>query len=240
LTQKQVNDALGVMGHDARGTTVKVPAWRTDILHDVDIIEDVAIGHGIDKLVPSVPAIATVGMETKQTRLERTLRQLFVAMGYLEMHTFSLSSPTIQVEHVLQTRRPVEMENSLSAEYSVLRQQLIPGLLEALAKNKHNEYPQMLFEIGSAWTPEEEPRLAFVVCGERAGFTDAKSTLETVMRQLGQQLHLKPYEEKLFISGRGAVFPGGFFGEVHPQILENFDIGFPVVAGEIRLKELFE
>lgn len=240
LTQKDVCDALMSMGYDARGTSLKVPAWRTDILHDVDIIEDVAIGYGIEKLEPTIPIISTIGALTNQTKVERTLRQLFVAMGYLEMKTFCLSSPETQVTNVLQTRRPVEMENPLNTEYSVLRQQLIPGLLEALSKNKHNEYPQRIVEIGSAWTPDEEPRLAFVVCGEKAGFTDAKSTLETALRQLGHELHLKPYEEKMFISGRAAVFPGGFFGEVHPQVLENFDIGFPVVACEIRLKELFE
>jgi phenylalanyl-tRNA synthetase beta chain len=228
------------MGYDARGTTLKVPPWRADILHEVDLIEDVAIGYGINKLVPTLPNITTVGSETKMTKIERTLRQLFVSMGYLEMKNFCLSSPETQVVKVMQTRRPIEMENPLNSEYSVLRQQLMPGLLEALAKNKHNEYPQRIVEIGPVWTPDEEPRLAFVVCGEKAGFTDAKSTLETAFKLLGKPLHLKPYEEKLFISGRAAVFPGGFFGEVHPQILEKFDIGFPVVAGEIRLKELFE
>lgn len=240
LTQKDVADSLLAMGYDAKGTVVKIPAWRSDILHEVDLIEDVAIGYGIEKLEPTIPNISTIGGETKQTKLERALRQVFVSLGYLEMKTFCLSSPETQVTRVMQTRRPLEMENPLNTEYSVLRQQLIPGLLEALSKNKHNEYPQQIVEIGSVWTPDEEPRLAFVVCGEKAGFTDAKSTLETAIRLLGRELHLKPYEEKMFISGRAAVFPGGFFGEVHPQVLENFEIGFPVVAGEIRLKELFE
>src|SRR5262249_22223657 len=152
LSPKQVVDALLAMGYDARGTTVKVPPWRADILHEVDLVEDVAIGYGIDKLVPTVPVMSTVGGETRLTKVERSLRALFVSMGYLEMKTFCLSSPETQVNRVMQTRRPVEMDNPLNAEYSVLRQQLMPGLLEALAKNKHNEYPQLLFEIGSAWT----------------------------------------------------------------------------------------
>jgi phenylalanyl-tRNA synthetase beta chain len=138
-------------------------------------------------------------------------------------------------------RRVVEMENPLTADYSILRPMLIPGLLETLGRNKHNEYPQLLFETGPVWTTDEEPRLAFVICAERgAGFTEAKQTLEALMRGLGKQMSVKPLEDRLFISGRAAVFPGGFFGEIHPQVLVNFDIPFAVAAGEIRFKEIVE
>jgi phenylalanyl-tRNA synthetase beta chain len=60
------------------------------------------------------------------------------------------------------------------------------------------------------------------------------------MRALGKPLHVKPLEDKIFISGRSAVFPGGFFGEIHPEVLNNFEIPFAVVAGEIRFKEIVE
>jgi phenylalanyl-tRNA synthetase beta chain len=240
LSQTQVCEALQRMGYDAKGTTVKVPAYRADILHEVDLVEDVAIGYGYEKLVPTTPAITTIGAESESARFERVMRNIFVSLGYLEIKNFCLSSVETQTSMVKQMRRPLEMENPLNEEYNVLRQQLIPGLLEALAKNRSNEYPHVFFEIGPVWTPEEEPRLAFVVCGERAGFTEGKATLEAAFRLLGRELMLKPYEEKLFISGRAAVFPGGFFGEVHPEVLEAFDLPFGVVAGEIRLREILE
>ncbi len=240
LSQKQVCESLEKMGYDAKGTTVKVPAYRADILHEVDLIEDVAIGYGYENLRPTMPAIATIAAESPTARNERLARNLFVSLGYTELKSFCLSSVETQVTKVGQMRRPVEMENPLTAEYSVLRQQLIPGLLEALSRNRSNEYPQLLFEIGPVWTPDEEQRIAFVICGEKAGFTEAKATIEAALRLVGKELALKPYEEKLFISGRAAVLPGGFFGEVHPQVLERFDIPFGVAAGELRIKEILE
>ena len=240
LSQKQVCEALQKMGYDARATTVKIPAYRADILHEMDLIEDVAIGYGYDNLQSTMPAITTIGAESDSARTERIVRQLFVSLGYTELKSFCLSSVETQVTKVGQMRRPLEMENPLTAEYSVLRQQLIPGLLDALSHNRSNEYPQMLFEIGPVWTPEEELRIAFVVCGERTGFTEAKATLEAALRLLGKQLQLKPYEDKLFISGRAAVLPGGFFGEIHPAVLNRFEIPFAVAAGELRIKEILE
>jgi phenylalanyl-tRNA synthetase beta chain len=240
LSQTEVNEALMKMGYEAKGINVKVPAYRTDILHEVDLIEDVAIGYGYEKLQPTLPLIGTIGAESEHARTERVVRSLFVSLGYTEVKNFCLSSIETQVDRVKQMRRPLEMENPLSEEYNVLRQQLIPGLLETLAKNRSNEYPQYFFELGPVWTPEEEPRLAFVICGEKAGFTEAKATLEAAFKLLGKELPLKPYEEKIFISGRAAVFPGGFFGEIHPEVLEAFDIGFAVAAGEIRLREILE
>ncbi len=240
LTQKEVCDNLQKMGYDARATTVKVPAYRADILHEVDLIEDVAIGYGYDNLKPTTPLMATIGAETNTARTERIIRQLLVSLGYTELKSFCLSSVETQVTKVGQMRRPLEMENPLTADYSVLRQQLIPGLLDALSHNRSNEYPQLLFEIGPVWTPEEEQRVSFVVCGERAGFTEAKATIEATLRLIGKQLQLKPYEDKLFISGRAAVLPGGFFGEIHPQVLSRFEIPCAVSAGELRIKEILD
>lgn len=241
LTQKQVNSCLRKMGYDVKGTAVSVPAYRADVLHEVDLIEDVAIGYGYDNLAPSIPAITAIGQESRQAVLERKLRELMTGQGFLEVKNFCLSSSQIQLQNTYQIRRVVEMENPLTADYSILRHMLIPGLLEVLSKNKHNEYPQMIFEIGPVWTPEEEPRMAFVLCSEKGvGFTEAKQTLEAMMRALGKQLSVRPLEDKLFISGRGAVFPGGFFGEIHPQVLVNFEIPFAVAAGEIRFREIVE
>jgi phenylalanyl-tRNA synthetase beta chain len=241
LSQKDATNALKKMGYDVKGTNVLVPAWRTDILHEVDVIEDIAIGYGYENLTPTIPVVATVGAESKQATIERKLRELFIGMGFIEAKNFCLSSAEIQVQNTLQTKRVVEMENPLTADYSVLRHQLIPGLLETLSRNKHNEYPQLLFEIGPVWSSEEEPHLAFIMCAEKGtGFTEAKQTLETMMRALGRQLHVKPYEDKLFISGRAAVFPGGFFGEINPRVLANFEMPFAVCAGEIRFREIIE
>lgn len=241
LKQPQINQALKLMGFDAVGTTISVPAFRSDILHEVDLIEDVAIGHGYNNLKPTIPQIATVGNESRTAILERTIRELLIGQGMLEVKTYCLSSPQIQLQKTYQIRRVVEMENSLTADYSILRHMIIPNLLDVLSRNKHNEYPQMLFEIGTVWTPEEEPRLGFVLCAEKGiGFTEARRTVETLLRGLGRQLTVKPLEDKLFISGRAAVFPGGFFGEIHPQVLLNFNIPYAVVAGEIRFKEIVD
>lgn len=241
LSQAEVGTSLRRMGYEVKGSKIGIPAWRTDILHDVDIIEDVAIGYGYEKLTPTFPNISTIGSESKGAKLERVLRSIMIGMGFLEVRTFCLSSPKIQQDNVRQIRRLVEMENPLTADYSVLRHMLIPNLLETLSKNRHNEYPQQLFEIGAVWTPDEEPRLSFVICAEKnAGFTEAKQVLEALHRALGKELHLKPYEDRLFISGRGAVFPGGYFGELHPQVLTNFELPFAVVAAEIRFREILE
>jgi phenylalanyl-tRNA synthetase beta chain len=241
LSQAQATAALRRMGYDVRAGTVLVPPYRTDILHEVDLIEDIAVGVGYESIQPTVPMMSTVGNLSREAAIEDKLRDIFVGLGFIEVKNFVLSSTTIQAVNVKQMKRPLEMENPLTADYSVLRQMILPGLLETFARNRHNEYPQLVFEIGPAWTPDEEPRLAFAMISEKnVGFTEGKQVLESLHRALGERFSVKPYEDRLFISGRAAVFPGGFFGEIHPEVLSNFELPFAVVAGEIRFREIID
>jgi phenylalanyl-tRNA synthetase beta chain len=153
LDGSAVTKALGRMRMDSsvQGDTVqvKIPAYRVDILHDVDIVEDVAIGYGYDRFESTTPQLMTVGSELHLTTLLRTIRDLMVGLGYQEIHNYVLTNSRILFEKM---NRPikgvVEIANPKSMEYHVARNALLPGLLAFLGENTAQELPHHIFEVG--------------------------------------------------------------------------------------------
>lgn len=249
MNADQVAEALGRMGHHAEpaGGVVKVlyPAWRMDLIHPVDLIEDVAKGYGYERFGAVLPAHQTFGSELMTTKASDVARQLMAGYGYMEVTTLTLSSEQDQFDRLRIPRREVvEVLNPISEDHTCLRVSLLPSLMMVLRRNKHRDLPQRLFEVGDVMEGiVRKKHLAGVSISAKASFTEAKSLVESVLRDLSVRYTIRPTTSGTYLEGRGAdVLVGdevvGSFGEMHPQVITEFDLGYPVVAFEVDLGPL--
>jgi len=247
--KKHAADALEKMGFDARvkGKVIEVdiPAWRVDILHPIDIVEDMAIGYGYDKISPELPKSMTFGSSLSSNKIHETM----IGLGFNEVLTISLSNEEEQFEKMnLKPREVVSIENPISSKHSCIRVSLLPSLMEILSKNRHNELPQMIYEVGEIveiidGVPLNKTMVSGVKIDAKTGFTECKSIVEALLRNMGIKADIEEKKSGAFIDGRCASLlkdekPIGYFGEVHPSVISNFELEYPVIAFEIYADEL--
>ena len=247
--KKHAADALEKMGFDARvkGKVIEVdiPAWRVDILHPIDIVEDMAIGYGYDKISPELPKSMTFGESLSSNKIHETM----IGLGFNEVLTISLSNEEEQFEKMnLKPREVVSIENPISSKHSCIRVSLLPSLMEILSKNRHNELPQMIYEVGEIveiidGVPLNKTMVSGVKIDAKTGFTECKSIVEALLRNMGIKADIEEKKSGAFIDGRCASLlkdekPIGYFGEVHPSVISNFELEYPVIAFEIYAGEL--
>lgn len=226
---------------------VEYSDMRADVLHPVDIIEEVLIAYGYNKFTPLVPNLNVVGKESRNSMHDRIVRECCVGVGLQEVLTLNLSSKEMQQEKVFMDNELVEIANPVSASYSVFRSNIFPGLLEFLSKNKHNAFPQRVFEIGrvlelnprSEIGVDQKRRVCCMVSDNTADFTYIRSLLDSVMNGLGYKHKLKEsVQDKTFIEGRKALVSfaegKGVIGEVSPVVLGAFGLENPVAFFEIE------
>jgi phenylalanyl-tRNA synthetase beta chain len=256
VTYKEIEASLKRMCYGAKvskGTAkVKVPAFRVDILHPWDIIEDVAIGYGFDNIDPTLPGTMTVGGVRPMTRLKNKTRELMVGTGFQEIMSYIMTSPEVLNEKMERTTPYVGTANPKSRDFSVLRNSLLPVLLDFAGRNQHADYPQKVFEVGDIVLPDkdEETRtqqltsLCALITNTQVDVTELLRELAFVLRGLGLEGRFKFQSsiDSCFIDGRAARIlvdkkDVGIVGEVSPTVLTNFEIGSPVVAFEMLLAQ---
>ncbi|MEO2151383.1 MAG: phenylalanine--tRNA ligase subunit beta, partial [Thermococcus sp.] len=266
LSDGEIKDLLERMMYDVTLEDGKVkllyPAFRDDIMHARDVLEDVLIAYGYNEIEPEEPKLAVQGRGDKFVEFEDAVRELMVGFGLQEVMTFNLTNREAQYDKMnLEYGRDyfnnppaelVEIENPISPKWSALRNWLLPSLLDFLSQNTHEEYPQRLFEVGKATLIDEsretktvsESKLAVVLAQPRVTFTDAKEILDSVMRHLGFEYELEEVEHPSFIPGRvGKIIVNGkaigVIGEIHPEVLEKWGIEMPVAGFELFLGPLY-
>ncbi|MBI4896240.1 MAG: phenylalanine--tRNA ligase subunit beta, partial [Candidatus Aenigmarchaeota archaeon] len=228
---------------------VEVPAYRTDILHPFDLVEDIAIAYGYENFMHEIPQVSTIGEETPRTIMNRKIAEILTGLGLLECCTLHLSSEKILNDAMqLQKNNLVKTVNAVNIEYDVVRNALLPMLLKTLSENTHHEYPQKLFELGEVYhvehnEPIEKNNLCIVSCHSKAEFTEMKSMIEALFAGIGKRVSFQEEYHRSFIEGRCATVlvdnkPIGIMGEIHPQVLTNFKLELPVVAFEIHVDAL--
>ncbi|MBI4894601.1 MAG: phenylalanine--tRNA ligase subunit beta [Candidatus Aenigmarchaeota archaeon] len=254
LSSKEIISLLSRMGYDTLGSGEKmeviVPAYRADVLHPVDIVEDVAIAYGYNNFKPEIPAVHTTGRQTDVERMSRKASISLVGFGFQEIIGSALSNPSDQIEKMeLSGREVVELENPSSADYSCARASLVPGMLKFLAANRHNEYPQNVFEVGDVVLPDKaeetgarnERRVAGAVCHSKSGFGEMNFVFDGMMKSMGRGCSFRECDSPMYIPGRGVdVYMGdryiGTFGELHPKVVQNWEIGMPTTVFELDLE----
>jgi len=254
LNEKQLKNLIEKMGYDYSKGLVEIPAWRIDILHEVDLIEDIAIAYGYENFIPEIPEVSTIGQEDQKEIIKRKISELLIGLNLLEISNYHLTNKRDQFKNMgfseKQEKDYIEVEES-KTDYTILRKDLAHYLLKILSNNIDSEYPQRIFEIGTVFELgkdgglKESEKLGVTLTP--GNFTEIRQVLEYIFRMLNIEIKLKETEEapSYFIEGRvGEITLNnksiGFIGEIHPKILRNWKIKMPVALFEIDLEEIFK
>jgi phenylalanyl-tRNA synthetase beta chain len=249
IKEKQLKQFLEEMGYDYKKGVVEVPAWRTDILHEVDLIEDVAIAYGYENFVPEIPEISTIGQEDSRETIKRKFSEILAGLNMLEISNYHLTNQKDQFKKMgIQEKDFIKVEES-KTDYTILRKNLAHYLLKILSENTDSEYPQSIFEIGKVFQLNkniiETENLASAI--SPGNFTQIKQVLEYLFRIINIKIKFEEPEEypSYFIGGRVAsIFINnkqvGYIGEIPPKILKNWKIKMPVALFEINLEKIFK
>ncbi|MHA1460769.1 MAG: phenylalanine--tRNA ligase subunit beta, partial [Promethearchaeota archaeon] len=233
---------------------VYVPAFRGDMMHPVDLTEEVAIGYGYFN-IPKTIREGCVGEYHPVQIFSNKVRTIMIGAGYLEVLNFILTSSEKQYSYMKQDydeSKLIQIANPVSKEYNTTRTSILPNIMETIRFNRSEEKPIRIFEVGDVVllaTEEEtgakrEIHLSAASYHEDADFTEIRSTLDFIMTSLG---HYNEYEIKIgsnpsYINGRyGDVYLKGVkvgeIGEISPEVLLNFKLEFPVAGLELNLQK---
>ncbi|MDO8740351.1 MAG: phenylalanine--tRNA ligase subunit beta [Candidatus Woesearchaeota archaeon] len=251
LKDSEVKVLAEKAGYNFKGYKIEIPCYRKDILHPVDIIEDIAIMYGYDKIGEEKLKSYTIGETKEIINFVDKIREIIIGLGYQEIMSPLLSNKEILYEKMnIKDFGTVELENYMSENYSAVRSWLLPILMEVLAKNKHIDYPQKIFEQGIVTVRNKEEikdyeRIAVLAVHDKADFTEIKQVFDHLFRCLGLQYVIEDADHSSFIEGRvGRISVNGiavaYIGEVHPAVLGNFNLEMPVVGFELNITDLFE
>ena len=247
LNEKEIKQALEKMGFEYKNKTVTIPAWRTDILHEIDIIEDIAIGHGYEKLTPEIPSVATVGRENLNETIKRKISEILSGTGMLEVSSYHLTTKEDQYTKMsAKTTKDAREVPDAKTQYNILRKDLTHNIMKVLSENVDASYPQAIFETGIVFEGlKEREKLALAIAP--GNITEIKQKIEYLANMMKIEFKISTPKEfpDWFIEGRVAQLEInekiiGYFGEVHPRILKNWKIKMPVVLCELDLAEVFE
>ncbi|WP_101477711.1 phenylalanine--tRNA ligase subunit beta [Candidatus Nitrosotalea bavarica] len=226
-----------------------IPRYRTDIFGVMDLVEEVALGYGIQNLVPTMPGSVSAGERNDITKTLEALRQTMIGLGYLEVMNFELTGKEILYDKTgREDSKIISVADSKSQEHIILRDILLPGMLEVLSRNIHESYPQKIFEIGTVFEKDspivESIHLACLSAHKDVNYTEIKSVLQSLLKTgLDLTCNTVPQKEKMYVDGRTASImvygkKFGTLGEIDGKVLENFKLRTPVAGFEIDLSGL--
>ena len=230
---------------------ISMPRWRNDIMHPVDIVEDIAIGYGYDNLPEQLSSVHLDAIPLPSSNLKRRISSSLCALGLQETQSLTLSNKRDQFERVrwIEENKSTIISNPITKEHTMLRQYILPSLLNLLAANRHHELPQRVHELGDVVRDSEnKTRLSWACAEVGGGFSAAKGIASSLLRDLGANLSEVKWqginqEEGPWIKGRGAkVIIGGIevgqIGEIDPKVSFEFGLKVPIQAGEFDVDAL--
>jgi phenylalanyl-tRNA synthetase beta chain len=237
---------------------LEVPSFRLDITEDADILEEIARIYGYDN-IPSatLEGNATAGVKTEKQKFIDNVKFNSIAVGLNEILTYSFVSPRgvdkINLDQDDERREFVKIINPLGEETSVMRTTLIPNMIDVISTNlSHKVEEAYAFECGNTFKPQEglpveTKKMSIGMYGRDVDFFTLKGAVETVLNNVGfKGYEIEPETKNLtFHPGRCAklVYNNiciGTFGELHPDVLENYDLNQRVYIAEINIDLVFE
>ena len=244
---------------------ITVPTFRADITREIDLIEEIARVYGYDNIPTTLPkGDIPIPAPNPKVEVRRRIKRFLLAAGMMEAVNYSFCDPNcfkkIRLPSDSPLRGTLRLQNPLSPEMSVLRTTLIPGLLENTQHNRNHQINAIsLFEIGSVFVRDgnqkEPERVAGVLAGQIGDgvygnlyrdpdFFDLKGLVEGMLEGCGiTEYAMQKTDLPTFHPGRNAaVLLGdtqvGTFGEVHPEVLENYDLPYKAYLFEFDLEAL--
>jgi phenylalanyl-tRNA synthetase beta chain len=257
LTRKQVEMLLkkarfGVDDTDHDHINVRVPCYRIDVMHPVDLVEDITIAYGYNNIRPLWRRLPTTGSLAPEQDLLNVARELMVGLGFQEILTYTLTNKENLFERMsCRQQKTLDIANPKAQTMTCLRNWLLPSLVEFLSNNLSVEYPQRIFELGKVTLPDakketrtrDEDRLASATAHAAAGFSEVKSTVNAFFANFGLDWRIEKTKHPTFIDGRAgaAIIENtsvGILGEVHPRVLNAWKIENPVAAFELNMSKI--
>jgi len=251
LNQQEFKDIISKMGFGFDGSVI-IPSYRVDIMHELDIVEEVAIGKGYWTFEPRIPKVPTIAVREKTTDFLYYLREIMTSLGFQEVVNMILTNKDDEFKKMNRKEEDVcETLNPVTVECTICRKYLLPSLIKTFSQNKHRKYPQKIFEIGDVLIPDEKAetgatirkKLAIGVSNSKISYEELSSVIDAFFHNLGIKYSLKKSEHSSFINGRCAdIFVGkqfaGVIGELNPIVINNWKLEKPVVAMEMNLEEI--
>ncbi|MFW5928426.1 MAG: phenylalanine--tRNA ligase subunit beta [Thermoplasmatota archaeon] len=226
---------------------VEIPAYRHDILHPWDIVEDIAIGFDYDNFEGTLPEEVTIGKRLKDDKIKNSVTDLLVGYGFTEVMNYPLSNPEKEIGFLSEDGDDLSLvQNPVTEDKTCLRKWLLPSLLSNLRENRNKSLPQKIFEIGDVVVDDEQyTKTAGTVTHPEAGFSEMKSLMQGLLDNLDIDAIFESKKHEAFVEGRCAgVFLDeqeiGFYGEIHPEVLERFDLENPVIEFELDLEKIMD
>ena len=250
-TEEEVSDD-GTMQHAGQGEDMlgfDMPRWRFDLLHPVDLVEDLAIGHGYEDLGTDVPKAPMNAVPRQDDHLRRRIRTSMQGMGFMQIQSLTLSNDYDQFERM--RWKPfnaiTRITNPITHEHTMMRHFLLPGLLRLLASNRHHDLPQSVYELGTVVRDHKNmDRLAFLTAERSGGFAAIRGRIQAFLRDIGAKdvvIEALPDHEGPWLAGRAAkvLIDGewvGCFGEIDPAISQTFELLVPLNGAEFDVEAL--
>jgi len=255
FSETEIHAAINRMGGKYSGgqetLEILMPRWRFDILHPIDIVEDLAIGHGYDNLGSAEPNTSMSGQPRKDANISRRVRQSMQGLGLQQVQSLTLSNENDQFTAVgwEPAGEVTIIANPITIEHTLLRQNILPSLLRLIATNRHHELPQSIFEVGYCVRDHQNvAKASWLVADREAGFAKARGFAQALLRDLGAKPEFVEWHDISngsgpWLSGRGAKISVsgnyvGEFGELDPVVSEQFDLNVPMHGGEFDLSAL--
>lgn len=249
LSNKKIKICFESMGYKVKNNdfTVIVPCYRTDVLGKIDLVEDVAIGYKFYNIEADKDFNYTIGRLEDKTVFKEKLTDLLIGLGYTENYSYNLVNSDFQ-KIIYPTTKFVKTINHVSERFDSLRHKVFISLLDNLVTNKNSRYPQHIFEIGRTFTynkdketnVEENETLAIAVAAEGSVFTEIRSMVEILNKNLAVNIEIESLTNDLFLPGRGAKLKIsnddlGMLGSLHPQIISELKLKVPISILELNL-----
>ena len=236
----------------------EIPSFRRDITIEADLIEEIGRFYGLNNIKPTeIYAIMTRGSKPYFRSVQKSLKETIKGIGYNEILTYSFISPStydkLMIPENDNRRENVRIMNPLGEEYSVMRTTLLGNMLDVISKNQNKNVEEMsAYEIGNTFSPEKgkdgipTEGLKFVLAtyGE-TDFYFVKETLEKILKELGINNYKfeRETENTIYHPGRCANVLIqdeyiGTIGEIHPHVMENYDLKSKTIAGELDFNKI--
>ena len=252
LSAAEISNSLRRSRMGVKGADVLAPRYRLDLMHPVDLAEEVALGYGVDRLAPDYPPSRRPGSFNPFEEYLDSVSTVMAGMGMIELMTFELTDrESLYASFQRPDGERIQVKDPKSLEHSVLRDAVIPTMMSALRSNVKSDYPQRVFEIGRVYRrsqggPAESMRLGCLIAHSQSTFTEAKMYLESLCLTIGGiQVTATAGEHWAFSPGRCASIEVGgshlgLVGELTPGVIGAFGLGVPVSGFELDLSLLYE
>lgn len=248
LTPRQIVEQLqrmrfGASINEDGSIDVSSPAYRADILHTWDILEDISIGYGYDNIPLVIPKTVTVGRQHPISIRRNEILQIMPGLGYDQVMPFTLTSEKVHYNNMLRSpiQKATHLKHPISEDQTMVRTTILPNLMEILSLNQHRELPQRIFEVGDVVVNGiTTQHLAAVSIHPASNFTEIRGVVDAVMRERGLEYTITGTEDPAFLKGRRAALMVdgneiGTLGEIHPDVLTNFGLQQPTVGFELMV-----